>query len=485
MNRIFACVLLVLPALVSAQDEKPKQDPPKQDDLDKRTKQKQGEMTKIRALEFKNGVKVGVYSKDELIEFLKKEMEKEAPREKVVRYQKAYQHFQLVPKEFDLYEATIDLLGSSIAGFYHPKTKEMRLVRAADGEGDPAEKLFEQQFSVTMEDITLVHELCHAAQDQNFELTTLPMDDETNDDMVAALKGLVEGDASIVGWKYCFKDNFDMYIGPTNAQYKSGMLPGKGADLPAYMRKTLTFPYGYGTEFVLAVWRAQKEDWSAVSKMFEDPPSSTEQILHPKKYYQDRDNPTVVTLDGIGKIVGDSWKEQINNVHGEYVIRILLGEFKAQRAREIDKIAAGWDGDRFHTFESGDKLMTVWYTTWDSEDDAREFFEGYGKAIEAKYEKPAKDAADQKCVFDAGKAGKVLIERRGVDVLVIDGADAALLEKANAIWSSAKKAELKKVERQKMTHGCPKHATEQSTKAEKCRVCGEVMKPKEEPKKDY
>ena len=40
--------------------------------------------------------------------------------------------------------------------------------------------------------------------------------------------------------------------------------------------------------------------------------------------------------------------------------------------------AAGWDGDRYAVFEGPkNALGLVWFSTWDSEDDAREFAHGY------------------------------------------------------------------------------------------------------------
>ena len=42
--------------------------------------------------------------------------------------------------------------------------------------------------------------------------------------------------------------------------------------------------------------------------------------------------------------------------------------------------AAGWDGDRYAVFEGPEgRLGLVWLSTWDSEDDAREFHRGYAR----------------------------------------------------------------------------------------------------------
>lgn len=479
ISALFVCLLA--PA-ARAQDA----EAPATDDVQKRTERLQKELTELRGLKFRSAVEVGVYNSGELEAFLRREMEKEYPREKADRWQKAYAHFGLIPKELDLYESVLALLGSSIEGFYHPRSKQLRLVRPGE-DGDPESRrqkeFFEKQFGVSLEDITFIHELCHAAQDQNFELGEFPIDDETNDDLVAALKAVIEGDASIVGWQYGFKDQLEAMIHPINEGYKDGGLPGKAGEQPAFLRKTLTFPYGHGADFVYAVWRNANFDWSAVTRLFQDPPTSTEQILDPKKYYGAvRDHPVVILMPELGGVLGPAWKEVVHNVHGEYVVRLLLGEFKAQRARELDQASQGWDGDRYYCFENGDRILTVWFTTWDSDADAKEFFESYDALLAEKYPGAQRRAADQKVTFETEGAGRTLLERRGMDVLVIEGADGEILGKANRVWSSAKKADLRTVARVKLTYVCPQHADQRSAKPDTCYRCGGELKQLDEKK---
>ncbi|RPH47076.1 MAG: hypothetical protein EHM91_06530, partial [Planctomycetota bacterium] len=249
------------------QEEK---EPAKKDDYKEKTARHKEDVVKLRGLEFKTDVTVGAYSKQELLDFLKNEFEKELPKEKAERYQRGYAKFGLIPQDLDIYEAYLELFGSSIAGFYHPKTKELRLIRPGEGKDGEEEAL--KAMGIDMERITLVHELTHAAQDQNFELSTLPMEDETNDDMVMAIKSVIEGDASAVGWKYQFKDQFEMVIGGINQTYKSGMLPGKAGKLPAYLRQSLTFPYGHGTDFVVKYLKGTKSELKDINKLFKDFP---------------------------------------------------------------------------------------------------------------------------------------------------------------------------------------------------------------------
>jgi len=463
---------------VGAQDEKE----PKKDDYKEKTIKHREDVTRIRGLEFKSDVAVGAYSKQELLDFLKAEFEKDLPKEKAERYQRGYAKFGLIPADMDIYEAYLELFGSSIAGFYHPKTKELRMIRP--GEKGDAEEDALKAMGIDMERITLVHELTHAAQDQNFELSTLPIEDETNDDMVLALKSVIEGDASAVGWKYQFKDQFEMVIGGINQTYKTGMLPGKAGKLPAYLRQSLTFPYGFGTDFVVKYLKGTKGEFKDINKLFKDFPLSSEQILHPEKYYdkEKRDNPILVTLPDVEKLFGAPWKETFNNVHGEFVIKLLLKEFRSDKLRlgAIDRAADGWGGDRYVVLEDDKKTtMYVWYSTWDSEKDAKEFYDAYCLALEKKYEQETKEGREDKTTFTT-PSGLVSVELKGKDVLVFDGATQAMLDKAPAIWKGAKKTEMTGVERLKK-FVCDKCGAKEAFGG-KCPKCGRELQFKDDDK---
>jgi hypothetical protein len=500
--------VLLAPDSGVPQDEKRKEEK-KTDpqELKERAQKHKKDVVELRGLEFKNDVTVGVYTKKELLEFLKTEFEKDLPKDKAEKYQRGYALFGLIPDDLDIYQAYLDLYGSSIAGFYHPKTKELRLIDA--GDQDEGEKKMAKALGIDMDAITLVHELTHAAQDQNFELSTLPMEDETNDDLVAAIKAVVEGDASVIGYKYGFKAAFDRALPLLNAGLKSGEgLPGKAASLPAYLRLTLTFPYGYGSEFIMKYLKATKGDFKDLSKLFKDMPLSTEQIMHPEKYYDpdQRDNPILVTLPGqdLAKFFGAPWTETFNNVHGEFSIWVMLKELFSENAKRenfkrdlptaaaLKRAAAGWGGDRYVVMEDGKgHTMYTWYSTWDTEKDAKEFLEAYGLGVERKYDLEGSETREDRTAFNTPK-GHVLLERRGKDVLVLEGATEAMLGKADRIFKTVTKSEITQIERLRK-FVCEKDGVKEPFGG-RCPKCGAELKfkddddkPKENKKKkrDY
>ena len=85
---------------------------------------------------------------------------------------------------------------------------------------------------------------------------------------------------------------------------------------------------------------------------------------------------------------GAGWKELGRNVLGEMQMAVMLRKHGGTSA------AAGWDGDRYAVFEGPkNRLGLVWLTTWDSEDDAREFTTAYVQYQTAKFDDISRAAA--------------------------------------------------------------------------------------------
>jgi hypothetical protein len=129
-------------------------------------------------------------------------------------------------------------------------------------------------------------------------------------------------------------------------------------------------------------------------------------------------------------------------VLGELQMSVLLRKQWGNRA------AAGWDGDRYAVF-AGPKedLGLVWYTTWDSESDAKEFASAYWRYLGVKIgisearsgsnEPSPPEIADRVNITHSGRSYCVL--RHAADVIVIEGFTDQLTESlAAAVLKSEK-----------------------------------------------
>jgi hypothetical protein len=193
-----------------------------------------------------------------------------------------------------------------------------------------------------------------------------------NDDLALATSASLEGDAMVVMTQYyaqtaaqggMLKDLLAMLTGQKTEKLQAA---------PTFLRELMLFPYQEGQKFVFALQMQAGDE--ALEKVFRDPPVSTEQILHPEKYFGERDDPQPVTLP---VIPSDAWRMIGSNVLGELGIRAMLAT--QLRFTEAQAAAAGWGGDRYHVYERGPggSLGLVWQTVWDEEHEAEEFAEIY------------------------------------------------------------------------------------------------------------
>ncbi len=129
----------------------------------------------------------------------------------------------------------------------------------------------------------------------------------------------------------------------------------------------LAVPYVAGRTF--AIRRFQEAGWAAVSRLFEEPPASTEQLLHPEKLGRDR--PTKVDLPPWPEAAGASVLIHEDEL-GEMGIYTFLLSSGATRD-EAFLAAAGWDGDRLRVYElAGGGRAALWRVVLDREEDARQ-----------------------------------------------------------------------------------------------------------------
>lgn len=377
------------------------------------------EVAKMRGLEYQAEVKVGVKTPAQLKAMVLEDFETEAPAEEVSKQEKVFKLLGLLPQDYDLRARLIEFLSEQIGGYYDPEKKELFLIdQSADGGAQvPGAQ-------AAMDEMVMAHELHHALQDQNFDLTRWFELLSSHDDRIQGYKSLVEGEAQLVGMQYLFgkMGRGDVDIAGFNRMQEMALrMSPEGAKMraiPPFLLENLMFPYTQGAEFVQKMQR--ERGWARIGQAFNDPPSSTEQVLHPEKFYGDqRDEPMELMLPAFESAFGDDAgevKELYENTLGEFNVVLLLRALGANKAVAA-KAAAGWDGDRFKGFETQDgRVVLVWLTTWDSEAEAQEFEAAYKKAL--------------------GATALRHLERRGSEVLLVGGANEqerpALVRKAFA-----------------------------------------------------
>jgi hypothetical protein len=325
----------------------------------------------------------------------------------------------------------VRVYSEEIAAFYDPKTKTMHLIKeplvVQPKKQGFLEKLLSPKkdgFDKDENKTVIAHELTHALADQNYDLYKMQKVVEADDDRSMALSSLIEGEATLAMLGAQMNDWDGAKTGALPAadldRSFSLMMPfmsmAGGASLreaPVILSESLIFPYLRGLVFCATL--TNKGGWKAINEAYENPPQSTEQILHPEKYLDQPDPPTMVDLGRLEP--GEGWAEVGRNVIGEMQLAVLLRRYNGKN------IAAGWDGDRYAVFDTKDgKLGVVWLTTWDTEDDARDFARQYTRFQTTKMGKGVdQPEAFPDAIHRPVEGAVYVVERRGKDVAVVEG----------------------------------------------------------------
>jgi hypothetical protein len=220
----------------------------------------------------------------------------------------------------------------------------------------------------------MAHELAHALQDQNHNLHRFTDGSEKNSDRALAARSLFEGDAMLAESKFQGKHKISqaaMQEAAVEAILTSSAFTSYEEGPPLY-GLTMYFPYMQGTEWVKTLHA--RGGWQQVDAAYRRPPESTEQIMHPEKYFA-RERPVTVRPANPLSALPKGWKKLRSDTLGEYRTLILLSQ-GAVETPYLKQASAGWDGDSYAVYaprngETGSTL--VWESVWDTETDASEF----------------------------------------------------------------------------------------------------------------
>jgi len=416
------------------------------------------ETSEIRELAILRPVKSGAESRADIEQMLIRNLDKQRTPAEMHASELALKKFGLVPATFEYRPFIIKLLTEQVAGYYDTKEQRFRLADWLDLEGQKP---------------VMAHELTHALQDQHFNLRRFQNWPRGDSDAEIAAHALIEGDATLAMTMYMLR--YPLVALAFTRSLGAGGISTEQYDLaPRAIRESLIFPYLNGSEWATQVYK--RGGWAAISKAYTNLPLSTEQIIHPEKYFS-YERPVKIVLPDVSKLLNGtqqsaissqqstgtagvppaprsqrskrsaaakrsaplprklptahrpqptaSWHRIDTDVSGEWSYYLLLDEFLKSSA-ESKRAAAGWGGDKYDLYEGpGGSVFLAQLTAWDTANDAQEFFDAYVKRTRLRYAHASlvEIAVNDKTQRRAWQTsqGRVVIDIRGSQVVIIEG----------------------------------------------------------------
>ncbi len=363
-------------------------------------------LTRISGMKLMHPVPCAFISKDKINEFLKKRVRDSESPEEIRVEEMVLRRFGFVPPGFNLADNTVDLLTEQAAAFYDYNKKKLFIAETTPSES---------------QDTVLAHELAHALADQSFHLARYIRQGRKSDDGSTARLAVMEGQATWLMNEYVARRSSaprrdsPQAAAPSGNDTADGHYPVFDSE-PLYLRVTLVFPYIQGMQFQAAVLRRDGQE--AYAEVFRHAPVSTQQILHPDKYFAHLD-PTDPELPH--PRLPPAYKELIGGSLGELEHSILIEQVAGEdTARDL---AQHWRGCNFQLRENRKtkRVVLLYAVEWDTQENAQRYLAVYRQALGKKWNKftVASETADS--VAGAGDEGGFELRRVGATVTSVEG----------------------------------------------------------------
>lgn len=195
-------------------------------------------------------------------------------REDLERYATQLRALGVASGEIDLFTAFNQISDGGTLAYYDPDDARIR-VRGTT-------------MSVGLE-VTLVHELTHALQDQHFDLDQglAEAAEDEEGDAASAFRALVEGDASRIEDDYIADELTEEQQEEYDTEYAEDLAESEAAteDVPAFISATFATPYALGQPFTTMLLNVDGN--AEVDAAFADPPTTEEHLLDPVSFLAD------------------------------------------------------------------------------------------------------------------------------------------------------------------------------------------------------
>jgi hypothetical protein len=338
----------------------------------------QAQVIRLRGLQSSGPVRRTLITRTQLEEKVVNEFFKDYTTQDAQNDQAVLVAFGLLPPGFELRPFYERMYTEGIAGYYDNQTRDMYVVA---GQGFGGE-----------ERLTYSHEYTHALQDQNFDIENgLGFSEaacKQESERCAGLQALIEGDATLVEQDWLLADSTPLDRQQIQEVVTSLHTPVYDS-APAYLQQDFLFPYRSGAEFVQSLF--DRGGWPTVNAAFRDPPVSTEQILHPDRYPDDR--PAKVSLPDLAPALGAGWQQANRNPLGEWYTYLVLSNGQDPRTRLATgtalTAAEGWGGDEYAVYTKGTAVEAVLVTQWDTAADATQFRDAFARYGTARWGSPS------------------------------------------------------------------------------------------------
>jgi hypothetical protein len=333
----------------------------------------QSEIETIRGKRFLAPVEVRLVDRETIRRRTRERFESEVRCEDLLAEERSAKLLGLIAGDLDLRGAFLDLVDEQVGWFFDPEESVFQLA---------------EDYSIGTAQLVLVRALTRIFDEQHHALTKVSATRTQNTDSLLALQAVASGSASAVeaSWR---AHHGNVLSERERNTWPTALDPSALQDTPTYIWKPMVAFALRGYTFLqrssvvsIMLQGARPED---VEHALDDLPLSTEQVLHPVKYWKKSraDLPRSIGFDLDG--LPEGWKVLREDTLGELYLGMLVEPASGLELASPGlsspyagthytcEASEGWGGDRYVLLGHDGGYLLHMVTVWDAIADAQEF----------------------------------------------------------------------------------------------------------------
>ncbi len=334
------------------------------------------DMSRLLDLPLKAPLRKSIRTRQQIRDYLIQEQKEDKDAAQRYADEKSLEAFGFLPPHFPLDSFLLDLLTDQVAGLYDSKSQEFYIA---------------DWIPLADQKPVMAHELTHALDDQYFHIDAWEKAARPNDDAEFARDAVVEGSALAAMMDYTLEpEKMNIRNMPDISTLMRESVAAEAlkdpamAKAPPYIRDSLLFPYLDGASFTQQFLKANS-GWGDFKRVFEIPPTSTQQIIHPELYFAGVQPLPISFPASLARMAPRGYRRLEENVLGEFGLSEWLKQYLTPEVAA--KVSPEWAGDRYAVFESADKsnLMLIVKLRLNTSQGAAAFFSAGSALLQKKY----------------------------------------------------------------------------------------------------
>jgi len=319
----------------------------------------------IRQIDAKSPLEADFKTRTELEGITRSFFKREALRDQVFETEELYKALGMMAESESLEEILVGIQTQQVSALFDDAAGRFYVVNDGTTVGP-------------RDELAIVAAYMSGMQQQNFNVAEIRRKaGEFSLDELRAVDAMIKGDIAQVLDGYISRNMTQAEISTLSAPLAENKLLAA----PKVVRAVNNFQSQEGETFSYELFG--EDGWNGVDRAYTRPPVSTEQVIHPAKYFVNEEVVHTI-VPNIANRMGGGWSQVSGNAMGELLIRTYLLEFLGDQ--QAGDAAAGWGGDRYSLMvgPSGEKLLIA-NIVWDTNLDAKEFYDAYAAFMSAKY----------------------------------------------------------------------------------------------------